>query len=64
MQYFASQMVKSVHRLHEKGFGHRLVCSKKFVIRKSFEVHLMPSAFEAEIDEPSNEILWAESHYK
>ena len=64
MQYFASQMVKSVHRLHEKGFGHRQVCLRKFVIRESFEVHMMPSGFEAKIDELSNEILWEKGHSK
>ena len=46
------------------GFGHTQVCSKKFVIRKSFEVHLMPSGFEADIDAPLNEVLWIESHTK
>jgi hypothetical protein len=34
------------------------IFSKKFVIRKSFEVHLFPSGCEAEIDHPSNMILW------
>ena len=64
LQYFASQMVKSVHRLHEKGFGHMQVWSKNFVIRKSFEVHLMPSGFEAALDDPSNEIIWEEAQSK
>ena len=50
MQYFASQIVRQVHRLHEKGFGHRQVWSKKFVIRESVEVHLMPSGLETEIN--------------
>jgi serine/threonine protein kinase len=54
-------MVKSVNRLHEKNIGHMQVWSKKFVIRKSFEVHLFPSGFEAPLDDPSNEIIWEEA---
>ena len=58
LQYFASQMVKQVFSLHERSFAHRRITLDKFVVRKSLEVHLMPSGLECEIGLNCNLDIW------